>query len=191
MAGLIWLFLIICGIIIAFLQGNIEVVTQAALEGAAKAVEISFGLIGAYCLWLGLIKVAERAGLVKALSKRMGGIMGFLFPDVPKDHPAMGAMTMNIIANMLGLGNAATPFGLKAMENLQDLNKDRHTATNAMAMFLVINTSSVQLIPATVVALRTAAGSQNPAEIVGTALIATLCSTIVGIISAKILSRYM
>jgi len=182
--------MILMGLLVALFSGKMEAVTQAALDSAKYAVELCFGLIGIYALWLGLMKVAEESGMVKAISKRMGRIMKLLFPDVPPRHPAMGAMTMNIIANMLGLGNAATPLGIKAMHELQSLNKEKDRATNAMCMFLMINTSSVQLIPATVIALRSAAGSSNPTEIIGTTLIATSCSTLTAIIAAKILQRY-
>ena len=185
----IWIILILAGLIMGLITGRLEAVTQSAIESAKYAVELCFGLIGIYALWLGLMRVAEKSGLVNAISKRMSGIMKFLFPEVPKRHPAMGAMTMNIIANMLGLGNAATPLGIKAMHELQSLNLNKDTATHGMCMFLIINTSSVQLIPATVVALRSAAGSKNPTEIIGTALAATFCSTFVGIVAAKILAR--
>ncbi len=189
--GVIWLFMMLFGIFLGLLNGNVDKVVQAGMEGAAKAVELCFGFIGIYSMWLGLMKIAERSGLIKALSKKMGGVLAFLFPGVPKDHPAMGAMAMNMAANMLGLGNAATPFGVKAMEHLQDLNRDKRRATDAMCMFLVINASSVQLIPATVIAMRSSAGSANPSEIVGTTLIATICSTTVGIILAKVLQRWL
>src|SRR5690554_5721372 len=190
MINIIWMAFIIIGLLVAAVTGRIEATTQAAFDGARSAVELCFALIGIYSLWLGLMKVAEKAGLVKALSKKMTGLLKFLFPDVPAGSPAMGAMTMNIIANMLGLGNAATPLGLKAMKELNSLNHDKSTASNAMCMFIVINTSSIQLIPTTVIALRSAAGSANPAETLGTTLIATLCSSLVGIFAVTILRRF-
>lgn len=190
MVNIIWMLFILIGLVIAVLNGRIDEVTQAALDNAKYAVELCFGLIGIYALWLGLMRVAEEAGLVNKISRKMQGIMRFLFADVPARHPAIGAMTMNIIANMLGLGNAATPLGIKAMKELQDLNPHKDEATDAMCMFLIINTSSVQLIPTTVVALRSTAGSSNPTEIIGTAFIATVCSTITGIIAAKVLQKY-
>src|SRR5690606_1928748 len=171
MVNIVWILLILIGLVVAAFNGKIEAVTQAALDNAKYAVELCFGLIGVYALWLGLIKVAQEAGLVTKVSQKMQGIMRFLFNDIPAKHPAMGAITMNIIANMLGLGNAATPFGIKAMKELQELNSQKDRATNAMCMFLVINTSSVQLIPATVIALRSTAGSSNPTEIIGTTFI--------------------
>jgi spore maturation protein A len=190
MVNIVWILLILIGLVVAAFNGKIEAVTQAALDNAKYAVELCFGLIGIYALWLGLMRVAEEAGLVKRVSQKMQGVMRFLFTDIPARHPAIGAITMNIIANMLGLGNAATPLGIKAMKELQELNPHKDRATDAMCMFLVINTSSVQLIPATVVALRSTAGSSNPTEIIGTAFIATVCSTAAGIIAAKILQRY-
>jgi len=189
MVNSVWIVLILAGLLMGLINGELEAVTQSAIDSAKYAVELCLGLIGIYALWLGLMKVAEESGLVKAISKRMSGIMKFLFPEVPRRHPAMGAMTMNIIANMLGLGNAATPLGIKAMHELQSLNRNKDTATHAMCMFLIINASSVQLIPTTVVALRSAAGSKNPTEIIGTALMATSISTLAGIIAAKILAR--
>ncbi|MCM8901849.1 nucleoside recognition protein [Caldicoprobacter algeriensis] len=190
MVNIVWILLILIGLVVAAFNGKIEAVTQAALDNAKYAVELCFGLIGIYALWLGLMRVAEEAGLVKRVSRKMQGVMRFLFADIPARHHAIGAITMNIIANMLGLGNAATPLGIKAMKELQELNPHKDRATDAMCMFLVINTSSVQLIPATVVALRSTAGSSNPTEIIGTAFIATVCSTAAGIIAAKILQRY-
>ncbi|NLJ40075.1 MAG: nucleoside recognition protein [Clostridiales bacterium] len=190
MVNIVWLLMIVVGFLSALFFGRLEGTTQSALDGAKYAVELCIGLLGIYALWLGLMKVAEKSGLVKIISKRMKGIMTALFPGVPAGHPAMGAMAMNIIANMLGLGNAATPFGLKAMHELQNISTNKDVATHDMCMFLIINTSSVQLIPATVVALRSAAGSANPSEIIGTALIATTCSTLAGISAAKLLKKY-
>lgn len=190
MVNSVWILLILIGLVVSVFNGRVEVVTQSALDNAKYAVELCFGLIGTYALWLGLMRVAEEAGLVKKIAKKMQGIMRLLFTDIPSRHLAIGAITMNIIANMLGLGNAATPLGIKAMKELQELNPQKDRASNAMCMFLVINTSSVQLIPATVVALRSTAGSGNPAEIIGTAFVATVCSTAVGIMAAKILQRY-
>lgn len=183
--------MMVIGIFLGVLNGNVDKVVQAGMDGAAQAVQMCFGFVGIYSMWLGLMNIAERSGIIEGISKKMGKILVFLFPDVPKDHPAMGAMTMNMAANMLGLGNAATPFGIKAMEHLQELNKDRRRATDAMCMFLVINASSVQLIPATVIAMRSSAGAGNPSDIIGTTLIATICSTTVGIISVKLLKKWM
>jgi spore maturation protein A len=166
------------------------IINDGLIHYAKVAVELSIGLIGLMALWLGLMKIAEQAGLIARLARALKGITRRLFPDVPADHPAMGAMIMNISANMLGLGNAATPLGLKAMEELNKLNKKPGTATDAMCTFLVINTSNVQLIPATVIAIRAAAGSTNPTEILGPAILATTISTVVGLITVKLLSKW-
>jgi spore maturation protein SpmA len=147
------------------------------------------GLIGIMALWLGLMRLAEKAGLVQRIARGLRPIMRRLFPDVPPGHPAMGSMVMNMSANMLGLGNAATPLGLRAMRDLESLNLRPGVATNAMCTFLAINTSSVQLIPATAIAILAASGSTRPTAIVGTALLATLCATSVAVISVKLLEK--
>ncbi len=189
MVNSLWLFLIIMGIIVAVFTGRLQEVTDSAISSAKSAVELALSLIGIYALWLGLMNIARKAGLIVRISRLIKPITRVLFKDVPPDHGALGSITMNIIANMLGMGNAATPFGLRAMKELQQLNKDKKTATNAMCTFLVINTSSVQLIPTTIIAIRSAAGSGNPTEIIGTALIATMCSTMVGIMAVKSLEK--
>ena len=169
----------------------VQAVTQEGiLRYARVAVELAIGLIGIMALWLGLMKIAEQSGLISALARSLKPVMTRLFPDVPPDHPAMGAMVMNISANMLGLGNAATPLGLKAMDELNRLNNKMGTATDAMCTFLVINTSSVQLIPAAVIAIRAASGSANPTEIIGPVILATTVNTTVGIITVKLLARW-
>jgi spore maturation protein A len=164
-------------------------VTQAALDYAATAVNIALGLIGIMALWLGVMKVAEEAGLIRALTGLLRPLTKRLFPEVPADHPAIGAMIMNIAANMLGLSNAATPFGLKAMEELNKLNPHLGTATNAMCTFLVINTSGLVLIPATAIAVRAAAGSVNPGIIIGTSIFGAGCATVAGLIAVKVLEK--
>lgn len=165
------------------------VTNDGIIKYAKTAVELAIGLIGIMALWLGLMKIAEQAGLVAALGKLLRPITTRLFPDVPADHPAMGAMILNISANMLGLLNAATPFGLKAMEELNKLNPKAGTATDAMCTFLVINTGNVQLIPATVIAIRAASGSANPTEILGPVIVATGVALFVGIVTVKLLAR--
>jgi len=166
-----------------------SVTNDGIVKYAKIAVELAIGLIGIMALWLGVMKIAEQSGLITKISKFIKPVMTKLFPDVPPDHPAMGAMIMNISANILGLANAATPLGLKAMEELNKLNKKLGTATDAMCTFLVINTSNVQLIPATVIAIRAAAGSANPTEIIGPVIVATTISTVVGVITVKVLSK--
>ena len=164
-------------------------VTQAALDYAATAVTIALGLIGIMALWLGVMKVAEEAGLIRSLTRILRPLTKALFPDVPPEHPAVGAMIMNIAANMLGLSNAATPFGLKAMEELNKLNPKLGTATNAMCTFLVINTAGLVLIPATAIAVRAAAGSANPGIIIGTSIFGASCATAMGLVAVKLLQR--
>jgi len=169
---------------------NMNAVTNDGIIKYAKtAVELAIGLIGIMALWLGIMKIAEQAGLIAGLAKLLKPVTTRIFPDVPADHPAMGSMIMNISANMLGLSNAATPFGLKAMEELNKLNKKLGTATDAMCTFLIINTSNVQLIPATVIAIRAASGSANPAEILGPVLLATFITLVLGVTIAKLLAR--
>ncbi|HZW40075.1 MAG TPA: nucleoside recognition domain-containing protein [Ignavibacteriaceae bacterium] len=165
-------------------------ITNSALDYAATAVNISLGLIGIMAMWLGVMKVAEEAGLIRIIAKMLTPITKRLFPDVPTDHPAMGSMIMNISANMLGLGNAATPFGLKAMEELDKLNPNKGTATNAMVTFLAINTAGMTLIPASAIAIRSALGSADPALIIGTSLFGSTCATIVGLTAAKLLGGF-
>ena len=166
-----------------------SVTNDGILKSAKTAVELAIWLIGIMALWLGIMKIADQSGLVAKLASFLKPITTRVFPDVPADHPAMGAMIMNISANMLGLSNAATPLGLKAMEELNKLNKKLGTATDAMCTFLVINTSNVQLIPATVIAIRAASGSANPTEILGPVLVATFVALIVGVTTAKLLAR--
>ena len=189
MLNYIWLALVVLAVTIGGWTDKFKEVTDGAFDGAKTAVTIALGLIGIMALWLGVMRLAERCGLVQRMAVGLRPIMRRLFPDVPPSHPAMGSMLMNIAANMLGLGNAATPLGLRAMRDLETLNPRPGVATNAMCTFLAINTSSVQLIPTTAIALLAAAGSKNPTVIVGTALLATSCSTVVGITSVKLLEK--
>lgn len=173
MLNFIWLLLLASGIIVAAFNGNIELVTEAALGAAKGAVEVCFDLIGIMALWLGIMKIAEKGGLVKTLASLMRPVMVKLFPSVPPDHPAMGAIILNLSANMLGLGNAATPFGMKAMQELQELNSQSDEASEAMCTFLALNTSCITLIPATIIGVRLSFDSSNPTEIVGACIFAT------------------
>lgn len=167
-----------------------QALTKAALESATGAVELAIGLVGVMALFLGLMKIAEAGGLLRILARLIRPLMVRLFPEVPPEHPAMGAMILNFSANMLGLGNAATPFGIRAMQELDKLNPHPGTATNAMVLFLAINTSSITLLPTGVIALRTAAGSANPAGILPTTLFATVCSTLAAVAAAFLLRRF-
>ncbi len=186
MLNYIWFGMMFIGVVAGIFTGRIDEVTEAAIDMSKVAVQISIGLIGIMALWLGIMKIAEKSGLIQIIARGLKPITIRLFPDVPADHPAMGSIILNMSANMLGLGNAATPLGLKAMEELQELNPKKDTATNAMVMFLAINTSSVQLIvPATVVALMGVAASQ----IFITTILATLCSTITAVFMVKFLEK--
>jgi spore maturation protein SpmA len=167
-----------------------EALSTAMVESAGGAVELAIGLVGVMTLFLGLVKVAEAGGMLTILARLIRPLMVRLFPDVPPDHPAMGAMILNMSANALGLGNAATPFGIRAMQELDKLNPRHGTATDAMALFLAINTSSVTLLPTGVIALRAAAGSGDPAGILPTTLFATIGSTAAAITAAKLYRRF-
>ena len=186
MLNYIWFGMMFIAVVVGIFTGNIDAVTEAAISMSKTAVEIAIGLIGIMALWLGTMKIAEESGLIRILSKAIRPITIRLFPDVPEDHPAIGSIVLNMPANILGLGNAATPMGLKAMEELQELNPKKDTATNAMCTFLAINTSSVQFIlPATVVALMGAAANQ----IFITTILATGMSTIAAIFAVKFLEK--
>ena len=167
-----------------------KVTNEGVLKMADTAVQIALGLIGVMTLWLGIMKIAEAGGLVTLLARAVRPIMVRLFPDVPAEHPAMGAMVMNLTANFLGLSNAATPLGLKAMEELNNLNPTAGTATNAMCMFLTINTTALTLIPATVIAIRLTLGSKDPSEIIMPTFLATLVSLILGVFFTRMLERF-
>ncbi|MBK7378446.1 MAG: spore maturation protein [Ignavibacteriales bacterium] len=172
---------------VSFIQ--IKSVTNSIIEYAGIAVEIALGLIGIMAMWLGIMKVGETAGLISVIARMLRPVTKFLFPEIPSDHPAVGSMIMNISANMLGLGNAATPFGLKAMQELNELNPKKDTASDSMITFLAINTAGLTLIPASAIAIRAAAGSANPTIIIGTSIFGAMCATIVGVIAAKTFAK--
>jgi spore maturation protein A len=177
----IWLALIVISIVVGALNGRIEAVNQAAFEGAKTGVTVCFGLLSVLAFWMGMMRIAEKSGLLEGLARLLSPIISRLFPDVPKGHPAMGYILSNMSANLLGLGNAATPMGLKAMEELQKLNPDKQKATPAMCTLLAINTASITLIPTTMIAIRMQYGSANPVEIVGTTLLASFGATVVAL----------
>lgn len=189
MVNWIWLFFLVAGFIVAAIQGNIDSVTQAVFDGAKTGVTVSFGLISIMVFWLGIMRIAEDAGLVKKLARLLRPIVRLLFPSVPPDHPAMGYIMSNMSANILGLGNAATPMGIKAIQELQKLNPHKEEATAAMCTLLAINTASITLIPTTIIAYRLSMGSVNAAEIVGTTLIATAIATAAAIVLDKWFQR--
>ena len=190
MLNVIWLGLVVLAVLLGGFSGHLQEVSNAAFEACKAAVmTVALPLAGVMALWLGLMKIAEKSGLVEILARVLRPVLKWLFPDVPATHPAMGSMVMNIAANMLGLSNAATPLGLRAMQDLEKLNPRPGTATNAMCTFLAINTASVQLIPATTVAILAAAGAKNPSQIIGTAFFASCCSTAAGIVSVKFFEK--
>lgn len=190
MLNYIWLGLVIFSIIIGAVNGRLNAVVEAAINYAKLSVEIALDLIGIMAFWLGIMQIAQRAGMIQYLAKFFKPIGRRLFPDVPPDHPAMGSMVLCIAASWLGLGNAATPLGMKAMEDLQTLNPIKDTASDSQALFLTLNTASVTLIPATVIALRVSMGSTNPQEIIGTTIFASGCATFFGVIITKLLARW-
>jgi spore maturation protein SpmA len=190
MLNYFWLALVLLAVVLGGLDGRFKELTDAAFTSAKSAVmEIALPLAGIMALWLGVMRLAERAGMVRSLARALRPVMRRLFPDVPADHPAMGAMLMNMAANLLGLANAATPLGLRAMNDLESLNLHPGTATNAMCTFLAINTASIQLLPATAISIMAAAGGKNPTAIVGTTVLASACAVTVGVTAAKTLEK--
>jgi spore maturation protein A len=189
MINYIWAFLIVTGTLVGLFTGGAQAVSEAAMNGAKDAALLCVSLIGAYVLWLGVLNIAKDAGLVDAIAKRMKRVIRWLFPGIPEGSPAIGYITLNIVANMLGMGNAATPFGLKAIKELQDLNTDKKKASDSICMLLIVNASNVQILPLTVIALRSVTGAAAPADIVLSTLLATAVATTVGIFSGKIFQR--
>lgn len=189
MLNYIWLGLILAGVLVGGFSGRMKEIVDGTVQSAQTAVNLALGLVGIMALWLGVMRLAEKAGLIQTLARSLRPVLTFLFPSVPAEHPAMGSMLMNIAANMLGLNNAATPLGLRAMRDLETLNSHPGVASNAMCTFLAINTSSVQLIPMTAVAILAAAGSTNPAAIIGTAFLSTTCAAVAAVTTVKTLEK--
>lgn len=190
MLNVIWLGLILFSIIMAAVNGKMEVISQASFDGAKTGLTVCIGLLSVLMFWMGLMKIAEKSGLLFFVSRFLSPVVRFLFPDVPKDHPALGYIVSNMSANMLGLGNAATPMGIKAMEELQKLNPNKQVASPAMCTLLAINTASITLIPTTIIAIRMQYGSTNPFEIVGTTLIASFIATIVALMLDRFYRKF-
>ena len=185
----LWAIIIIASIASAIFSGNLSLLANAAMNGAKDAALLCINLIGVYALWMGLLNIAQKSGLVNIIAKWLGFLIKPLFKD-KKSKESTSMITLNLSANFLGMGNAATPFGIKAVEEMQKSNKDKKTATDDMCMLLIINASSIQLLPLSIIALRSAAGAQNPADIVLTTLLATTVTTAVGILSAKIMKKF-
>ncbi|RXY98680.1 nucleoside recognition domain-containing protein [Fictibacillus sp. S7] len=178
MVNYIWVGMMVTGFIVAIFSGNVDKVNAAVFKSAQEAVTISLGMISILVFWLGLMKIAEKGGLLEFLALLFRPLVKRLFPDVPEGHPALGYILSNMVANLFGLGNAATPMGIKAMEQLKLLNGGKNEASRSMITLLAINTSSITLIPTTIIAIRMNYGSQNPTDIVGTTLMATAVSTV-------------
>jgi spore maturation protein SpmA len=190
MLNAIWLAMLLVAVLVAAFTGKLPEVTAGAFEGAEKAVmKVALPLLGVWAIWLGIMRLAERSGLVQLLAAALRPLMRWLFPEVPAGHPAVGAMVMNMAANMLGLGNAATPLGLRAMRLLESLNPRPGTATNAMCTFLAINTASIQILPLTAIGILVTQGAKGATAIVITAFLATVCAATSGVLAAKFLER--
>ncbi|MDD4843685.1 MAG: nucleoside recognition protein [Anaerotignum sp.] len=189
MLDAIWGFFIIGGILTGAALGRMDMVTAAVLSGGKSAVELAITMCGVIAMWSGVLKIAEKGGMIDSLSEKLTPAMDFLFPSVPRHHKARQYIAANFAANFLGLGWAATPAGLMAMKELQKLNREKECATGAMCMFLTINMSSLQLVTVNILAYRTEFGSQAPAEIVAVGIVATLITTLIGILAAKIMDK--
>lgn len=190
MINYIWFVMIFLGLIVGIFTGNGEGISNAIIGSIDSTVSFIIGLVGLMCFWCGVMKVAEKSGFTEKLAKLMKPILKLIFKESEKDEKALGAIVMNITANMMGLGNAATPFGIKAMEEMDRLNNEKGRASNDMALFLVLNAACIQLVPSTVLSIRAAAGSTNPGVIILPAIISTGTAAIVGVICCKILQRY-
>jgi spore maturation protein A len=182
MVNYIWFILIAIGIVFSFFTGRIDVINSSILANGEKALELMMSILPVIVLWSGIMHIAEESGLLKKFAKILQPILSLLFPDVPSNNAALGYIASNIAANMMGLGSAATPFGLKAMSELQKINNDKKTASTPMITFLVLNTAGVTIIPTMVLALRLSHGSVNPSEIIIPSILATTCSSISGLI---------
>ena len=189
MLNIIWGSMIMISLIVSLFTGKVEQTAAAAVTGAAGAVETCFALLGIMCLWTGLAKIGERAGLVRLMVKVLHPVLRRLFPRLDPDSPAEGSMVMNGAANLFGMGNAATPLGIKAMHDLHMENHRRSTASNEMCMFVVLNTASIQLVPTTLISLRQTYGSAAPGEVIVPIWIVSLCALTVGIMAAKLMER--
>ena len=189
MLNIIWLSIVIVSIIFGAINGKMHEVVMAVTSGAKIAFDIALNMAGVMTFWLGIMQIAQDSGFVNVLTRIISPVLRLLFPEIPKGHPAIGAIALNMTANILGLANAATPLGIKAMEELETLNQCPGVATNAMCMFIAVNTSSIQLIPVSAIAFLASAGSKNPTEIVFTGLLATICSTIAAIMAATFLQN--
>lgn len=189
MLNIIWPIFIIISYIYAIFTGKVNEINNSVFESCESAVKLTITFLGTMCLWSGIMQIAKKTTLVDKLTQFLNPIMKLIFPDIPKESPIHKEISMNIVANILGLGNAATPLGLKAMKSLQKENPKKDTLTNSMAMFIIINTASIQIIPTTVIAIRSSLGSTNPTSIIIPVWVATICAAVAGIVTAKILMK--
>ena len=189
MLNFIWAGMIVIGVIVGIATGRVDALSAAMLNSAKESAAMVLSLLGIYMFWMGILNIAKEAGLVQKLAKKMERVLGALFPEVPAGSRASGHISLNIVANMLGMGNAATPFGLSAMKELDELNRHRKIASNAMCMLLCINAASVQLLPLTLIAIRGSYGSAAPADIVLPSLLNTAITAVIAILLAKIMEK--
>ncbi|MBE6062520.1 MAG: spore maturation protein [Clostridium butyricum] len=190
MINYIWFILIFFGILVGVISGNGDTISKAIVNSSADTVTFIIELTGIMCFWCGVMKVAEKSGFTEKISKVLKPILKIIFKDAAKDEKVLGAIVMNLTANMMGLSNAATPFGIKAMEEMDKLNDNKGTASDDMALFLVLNAACIQIIPSTIISIRAACNSVNPGIIILPSIMATATAAIVGIICCKILQRY-
>ena len=189
MINKLWLFFISSGIIYSLITGNVKIIDEEIIKCTETSFDMMCTIFPVMALWLGMMKICTNSGLLDKLSKKLSKILKFIFPEIPEGHESLGFISSNVIANIFGLGSAATPFGLKAMKSLQTLNKNKEVATNSMVTFLILNTSGLTVIPTTIISLRMLYGSKNPTEIILACFLATLTSTITGLIFDKIFRR--
>ena len=189
MVNIIWMVLIFIGIFYGFITNHLDIINTSIVNSTKVSLDMLFKIFPVLALWMGLTKIAEKSKLLEKLSKALSPLLTKLFPEVPKGHESLSLIASNMIANVFGLGSAATPFGLKAMSSLQSLNKKKDTATRSMITFLVVNTSGLTIIPTTIISLRMMYGSLEPTKIVFACIISTICATVGGIIMDKVLAR--
>ncbi|MBE6066053.1 nucleoside recognition domain-containing protein [Clostridium cochlearium] len=190
MVNYIWFFILVIGIIVGIITGRGEIMSKVIISSTTSTVDLIIKLLGIMSLWCGIMKIAEKSGLTDKLAKILKPILRLILKEAGKDDKTLGPIVMNITANMMGLSNAATPFGIKAMENMQKINPHEDTASDDMAIFLVLNAACIQIIPTTIISIRAAAGSNSPADIILPSILTTGMAGIVGIISCKILQKY-
>ncbi len=189
MLNYLWGGMILLGVLVASFTGNMPNITNAILDSSKEAITVCITMLGIIAMWSGMMEIAQKSGLIKDLSKKMKPFLTYLFPEIPKNHKSLDYIATNVIANILGLGWAATPAGIKAMESMQTLNNKKDEASNSMCMFLVFNMSSLQIISVNIIAYRSQFGSVSPSEVIAPGLFATIVSTIIGILSVKVIEK--